>query len=233
MEEINAIVPPVQHQHVINTKDRIVTEGTIYHDHSLKGYTKSGKRIFKDCWRAEIMIDGERYRHRSSERYDCEEWLKAVRSNRIRPTDNKADWWRMEQKKDDSVRIDEIIVSQAEESVLLYEYHQSGDLTKISEYLVKRLLPHMAYYCAHTLHFGRDTTLVASKQAVALLLTRIVNGKPILSFTASCKKMLRVYKQQGDFFYYDTAPEKVKFLVNGLNLDQLAEVWKITKDRRL
>jgi hypothetical protein len=91
----------------------------------------------------------------------------------------------------------------------------------------------MAYYCCHTLHFGKDTTLVASKQAVALLLTRIVNGKPILSFTASCKKMLRVYKQQGNFFYYDTAPEEVKLMVNGLNLDELAKVWKITKDRRL
>ena len=78
-----------------------------------------------------------------------------------------------------------------------------------------------------------DTTLVASKQAVALLLTRIVNGKPILSFTASCKKMLRVYKKQGNFFYYENAPEQVQLMVNGLNLDELAKVWKITKDRRL
>lgn len=233
MEGVNAIVQPVQHLHVINTKDRIVTDGTIYHDHSLKGYTKSGKRIFKNCWRAEIMIDGERFRHRSAERIDCEEWLKAVRCNKIRPTDNKADWWRMEQKKDESARVDEIIVSQAEESVLLYEYHQTGDLTKIYEYLTKRLLPHMAYYCAHTLKFGRDTTLVSSKQAAALLLTRIVNDRPILSFTATCKKMLRVYKQRGNFFYYESAPEKVQLMVNGLNLDELAKVWKVTKDRRL
>lgn len=216
----------------INTIGHIVTTGSIYHDHSSKGW-KDGRRIFKDCWRAEITISGERYRHRAVERMDCEDWLKAVKRGQIKPNDNKADWYRIEQKKDEAVRIDEIIVSQAEESVMLYEYHQTGDLTKIFEYVVKRLVPHMAYYCAHTLHFGKDTTLVASKQAVALLLTRITNGKPILSFTASCKKMLRVYKQQGNFFYYDTAPEQVKFLVNGLNLDQLAEVWKITKDRRL
>lgn len=232
METINTM-SPVQHQHVINTKDRIVTEGTLYHDNSLKGYTKSGKRIFKDCWRAEIMIDGERYRHRSKERSDCEEWLKAVRANKIRPTDNKADWWRAEQKKDETARIDEIIVSQAEESVMLYDYHQTGDISTINDYIVKRLLPHMAYYCAHTLQMGRDTTITASKQAVALLLTRIVNGKPILSMTASCKKMLRVYKKQGNFFYYENAPEQVQLMVNGLNLDELAKVWKITKDRRL
>lgn len=227
------MMPPVQYQHVINTKDRIVTEGTIYHDHSLKGYSKSGKRIFKDCWRAEIMIDGERYRHRSSERCDCEEWLKAVRSNRIRPTDNKADWWRMEQNKDREVKVDEMIVCQAEEAILLYEYHQTGDISKINEYIVKRLLPHMTYYCFHTLQFGKSTTLVAAKQAIALLLTQIVSNKPVMSFTASCKRMLRIYKERGDFFFYDTAPEDVKLMVNGINLEDLARIWKVTKDKRL
>lgn len=228
-------MPPGYRVHTVDTEDSqyVQTEGTIYHDHSLSAVSKKGKRTFKDCWRAEINIDGARYRHRSKSRYDCEEWLKAVRSNRIRPTDNKAEWWRMEQKKDDSVRIDEIIVSQAEESVMLYEYHQTGDLTNIYEYVVKRLLPHMAYYCTHTLHFGKDRTLVASRQAVALLLTRIVRGKPVYSFTGACKKMLRVYKDHGDFFYYEAAPEEVKLMVNGLNLDELAKVWKITKDRRL
>lgn len=221
-----------QNPHAINTIGHIVTKGSIYHDHYSKGW-KNGKRVFHDRWCAEIKIDGQRYKHRSVERMDCEDWLKAVRKGKIKPTDNQADWYRIEQKKDEAARIDEIIVSQAEESVMLYEYHQTGDLEKIFEYVVKRLLPHMAYYCAHTLGFGRDTTLVASKQAIALLLTRIVNGKPILSFTASCKKMLRVYKERGDFFYYERAPEKVKLMVNGINLEDLAKVWKVTKDRRL
>ena len=116
----------------MNSENSTTTTGTIYYDHGSKGW-QNGKRVFKDCWRAEITIDGQRYRHRSKERIDCEEWLKAVKCKRIRPTDNKADWWRMEQHKDESVRIDEIIVSQAEESVLLYEYHQTGDLSKINE----------------------------------------------------------------------------------------------------
>ena len=216
----------------MSSEKNISTTGTIYHDHGSKGW-QNGKRVFKDCWRAEITIDGQRYRHRSKERSDCEEWLKAVRCNKIRPTDNKADWWRMEQHKDESVRIDEIIVSQAEESVMLYDYHQTGDLSKIYEYITQRLMPHMAYYCAHTLQFGKDTTITASRQAIALLLTRITAGKPILSMTSTCKKMLRVYKQRGDFFYYENAPEQVKLMVNGLNLDGLAAIWKVTKDRRL
>ena len=216
-----------------NTEEDIRTDGTIYHDTASKGYTKSGKRVFKDCWRAEITIAGERYRHRSKDRKDCEDWLKAVKQGKIKPTDNKADWWRMEQRKDDNVRIDEIIVSAAEEAVLLYDYHQTGDITAINDYLVKRLLPHMVYYCAHTLHFGQDRTITASRQAAALLLTRITAGKPVMNFTATCKRMLRVHKQRGDFFYYEKAPEQVRIMVNGMNLDGLAELYKVTKDRRI
>ena len=216
-----------------NTEDNIVTNGTVYHDHGLKGYSSSGKRVFKDCWRAEIIIDGQRYRHRSKDRQDCEDWLRAVKCGKIKPTDNKADWWRMEQHKDEEIRIDEIIVSQAEEAVLLYDYHQTGDLTAINDYVVQRLLPHMAYYCAHTLHFGKDRTVTASREAVALLLTRITAGKPVHGFTPTCKRMLRVCKEHGNFFYYDKAPEQVKFMVDKLNFEALAEVWKVTKDRRL
>lgn len=206
--------------------------GTIYHDNASRGW-KNGKRVFKDCWRAEITIRGQRYRYRSKDRDDCVNWLKAVKQGKIKPTDNKADWWRMEQHKDEAARIDEIIVNAAEESVMLYDYHQTKDIKPICEYLTQRLLPHMAYYCAHTLKFGKDRTLTASRQAAALLLTRIVAGKPVLNFTATCKRMLRLHKQRGDFFYYEKAPEEVKLMVNKIDLSPLAEVWKVTKDRRI
>ena len=55
-----------------NSEDDIVTGGTIYHDRSSKGI-KNGKRYFKDCYRAEIAVDGKRYRHRGKTRYDCEQ----------------------------------------------------------------------------------------------------------------------------------------------------------------
>ncbi len=57
-----------------NTEDNIVTSGTIYHDTASKGW-KNGKRIFRDCYRAEITISGQRYRHRAKDREDCEWWL--------------------------------------------------------------------------------------------------------------------------------------------------------------
>jgi hypothetical protein len=215
-----------------NTVGSILTDGTVEHDTSSKGW-KNGKRVFNDCWRAVVMVSGQRYRHRSKDRLDCEQWLEAVKNGRIRPTDNKADWWRMEQRKDDKIRIDEIIVSAAEESVLLYDYHQTGDITAINKYIVQRLLPHMGWYCSRILQFGHDRTITASRQAIALLLTSITAGKPVLNFTATCKRMLRIYKERGDFFYYEHAPEPVKILVNGMNFDDLSKVWRVTRDRRL
>lgn len=205
--------------------------GSVYKEHT--SVFRNGKRVMEDRWVAEITISGQRYRKRGQDRRKLEIWLRMVRHGEIEPTDKRADWWRMEQHKDETARIDEIIVSQAEESVLLYDYHQTGDLTAINDYMIKRLLPHMAYYCAHTLHFGKVRTLTASRQAAALLLTRITAGKPVMNFTATCKRMLRVHKQRGDFFYYEKAPEQVKLMVNKLNLDALADVWKVTKDRRI
>ena len=206
--------------------------GTIEHERSSKGW-RNGKRVMKDNWRAVIMVNGQRYRHRGGTREECSEWLKAVLQKKILPTDTSADWWRMEQRKDDTARIDEIIVSQAEDSVMLYDYHHTGDISTISDYLVKRLLPHMMYYAAHTLRLGRESAITASRQAAGLLLTRITAHRPVMNFTATCKRMLRVYKQRGDFFYYEKAPEEVKLMVNGINFDALADVWKVTKDRRI
>lgn len=215
-----------------NTEEDIRTDGTIYHDTASKGI-KNGKRYFKDCWRAEITIAGERYRHRSKDRKDCEDWLKAVKQGKIKPTDNKADWWRMEQHKDEEARIDELIVSAAEEANIVYEYRQTGDTQILYDYCVKALLPHMVWYCAHTLHLGRDRSLTCSRQAVGLILTKIVGGRPVTNITFTCKRMLRTYKNRGDFWYYDKAPESVRLMVNRIDMTALAELYKVTKDRRI
>ena len=212
--------------------DQRKRRGTIYHDTASKGW-KNGKRVFSDRWRADIMIHGVRYRYRAETRQECAEWLKAVTSKKIMPTDNKADWWRMEQHKDEEARIDELIVSAAEEAHIVYEYRQSGDTQILYDYCTKALLPHMVYYCAHTLRLGRDRTLTASRQAVGLILTKIVGGRPVTNITFTCKRMLRTYASRGDFWYYDKAPETVKLMVNRIDMSALEELYKVTKDRRI
>jgi hypothetical protein len=209
-----------------------LSTGTIYSDNGSKGW-KNNKRVFNDCWRAEITIDGQRFRHRSKERKDCAEWLKAVKQGKIKPTDNKADWWRMEQHKDEETRIDELIVSAAEEANIVYEYRQTRDTEILYNYCIKALLPHMVYYCCHTLRLGLDRSLTCSRQAVGLILTKIVGGRPITNITFTCKRMLRTYKNRGDFWYYDNAPEAVKLMVNRIDMSALEELYKVTKDRRI
>ena len=206
--------------------------GTIENDTASNGW-KGDRRVFKNCWRATIMVNGERYSHRASTRQECREWLRAVTSKRILPTDNKADWLRMEQRKDEEQRIDELIVSAAEEANIVYEYRQTGDTQILYDYCIKALLPHMVYYCCHTLGMGKEQTLSASRQAVGLILTRIVAGRPITNITFTCKHMLRIHRNRGDFWYYEKAPESVKMMVNGIDFAPLAELWKVTKDRRI
>ena len=213
-------------------EDKRQRRGTIYHDTASKGW-KNGKRVFSDRWRADIMIQGVRYRHRAETRQECAEWLRAVTQKKIMPTDNKADWWRMEQHKDEEARIDELIVSAAEEANIVYEYRQTGDTQILYDYCTKALLPHMVYYCAHTLRLGRDRTLTASRQAVGLILTKIVGGRPVTNITFTCKRMLRTYALRGDFWYYDNAPETVKLMVNRIDMSALADLYKVTKDRRI
>lgn len=209
-------------------------EGTIYWDDSLVHQNKNtGKRSLHHHWRAEIEINNVRYRFRAKNKTECEDWLKAVRMGRILPTDNKADWRRMEQYKDLLVRYDEIIVSAAEEALLLYDFHQTGDLTRINEYLTGRLLPHMVWYCCHTLKLGLETSMMYVRQAAGLLLTRITAGQPVPNFTAACKKMLRVRRDHKDFWYYEKEPKEVAMFVNGIDFSHLSQVYKVTKDRRL
>ncbi len=206
--------------------------GTIYHDESSGGW-KNGKRVMKNCWRAEITIDHVRYRHRSVDRADCEEWLRSVRLGKIKPTNNNADWMRMEQRTDMEVRYDEVIVSAAEEAVLLWDYHMSGDIEPINQYLQTRLLPHMIYYGCRTLSLGEQTAISFAKEAAALLLTRITAGRPVPNFTAACKKMIRLRKDHRDFWYYEKAPKDVKMMVDGMDFSQLAEVYRVARDRRM
>ena len=207
--------------------------GTVYHDTGSKGDVRAGKRRIKDCWRAEITIDGQRYRHRSKDPLDCKKWLEAIRSGDIHPTDNKADWYRMEQREDEKARFDELIVSAAEEANIVYEYHQNGDLQILFDYCVKSLLPHMVYYCTHTLHLSRKRTFTLALQAVGLILTKITAGRPVSNLTSYCKRMLRIYSRRGDFWYYEKVPEKVRLMVNRIDISELAELYKVTKDRRL
>ena len=197
-----------------------------------KGW-KGDKRVFRDRWRATIQVSGIKYHYHAKTRQDCQLWLKAVLAKEILPTDNKADWLRMEQRKDEEARIDEHIVSAAEEANIVYDYRQTGDTAILYDYVTKRLLPHMVYYCCHSLRMSKERTLTSSRQAVGLILQKIVGGRPVTNITFTCKRMLRIYQSRGDFWYYEKAPKEVKLMVNRIDMSPLEDLYKVTKDRRI
>lgn len=204
------------------------TPGSVYYDESSNGHGGNADR-----WVAEFQIGGVHFRYRSKDRLACEQWVKAVRMGRIKPWHNGADWMLTEQRRYMELRYGETIVSNAEEALLLLAYSDTGDISPIMEYMERRLLPHMVYYCCHTLRLGRDASMQRAKEALSLLLTEISAGKPVLGFTRVAKRMLRVRSAHGSFWYYEKAPRDIKLLVDGIDFAPLGEVWKVTRDLRI
>ena len=206
--------------------------GCVYQDTYSKGI-KNNHRIYHNRWVAEIQIGGVHFRHRSADKTDCEEWLKAVRNGRISPRDCGADWYLVEQRRDMEKRFNEMILSAAEEAMLAAQYTADKNLKPISDYMTQRLLPHMIYYCAHVLNMGRKTALDASTQCIAIMLENIAAGKPITNFTRYGKRMLRVRKAHRDFWYYEKVPQNIRLIIDGIDYKPLEEIYKLTKLKKI
>lgn len=206
--------------------------GCVYPDTYSKGI-KNNHRTYHNRWVAEIQIGGVHFRHRSADKNDCEEWLKAVRMGRITPRDCGADWYLVEQRRDMEKRFEEMILSAAEEAMLAAQYTANKDLKPISDYMTQRLLPHMIYYCAHVLNMGRKTALDSSTQCIAIMLENIAAGKPITNFTRYGKRMLRVRKAHRDFWYYEKVPQDIRLIIDGIDYKPLEEIYKLTKLKKI
>lgn len=210
------------------------TTGTVYLDRVSHGsFGGNNPMKLRERWCGEFSVGGVHFRHRSKSRMDVEQWVKAVRMGRIKPWEGGADWRKVEQRRDIELRYGEQIVSAAEEACLLLKYHEDKDLSPIYDYMTRRLLPHMVYYCCRTLCLGQQKSIDCAKHAISLLLTEIVAGKPVTNFTKTVKRMLRVCKAHGNFWYYEKAPRDVRMLVDGIDFAPLAEIWKVTRDRRI
>lgn len=213
-----------------NKIDDIKSQGTIYHDHYSKGY-KSGKKVTHDRWCAEIMIERQRYRHRSTSYDECVDWLKAIKMMRIKPGEDYRVWLKAETGRRTHEEVVERVETAAREAMLILEYQTTRSFNKINEYVRESLLPRLIYYALYTLKFNGRETLDVCAHAVAILYTRIDADIPVTNFTGSCRRMLRVRKQHGDFFFYEKMPEKIGIALKDLDLSNLGKVT-ILKDRR-
>ena len=217
-----------------NRPDVKEAAGCIYEEYYDKGLSRGYKRGTRYIrYVAEVTIAGERFRHRSMDRKKVEDWLKAVRFGRIKPTTKGADWMNMEQRKDKQLRNYEMIVNAAEEAVLVMNFFDNKDIKPITQYMYDRLLPHMVYYCCNTLRLSEKLSLNYTKQAAALIYTMLYDGKPITNMTKTAKRMLRVRKEHRDFFFYERTPYVAKMAITNIDIEKLGEVWKLTKDKRI
>ena len=64
-------------------------------------------------------------------------------------------------------------------------------------------------------------------------IAQYAGGGPVTNITFTCKRMLRTYASRGDFWFYDRAPRDVQLMVDRLDLSGLAQLYKVTKDRRI
>ena len=158
--------------------------------------------------------------------------LSGRETTKILPSDNKADWLRAEQHKDMAARYEEMAAINCEEGLLLYGCYQSSDFENLYEYIEKSLLPHLVYYSCHTLGLGLKNSIIYSREAVALLLTKIAAGRQVMNMTALCKRIIRS-KRNGNTYYYDHMPKDIRMVVNGIDYAPLEQLWKVTKDRRI
>lgn len=211
--------------------DTIHRTGSIQHDHYSKGI-RNGKQRHHNRMEARIQVHGIVYKHRAKTRYDCEEWLKAVISKKILPSDNEADWLRAEQRKDMIARYSERQAESAEENFLLYQYYSDGNLEPLYEYIERSLLPHMVFYGCRTLGLSKKNAIIYSREAVSLLLTKIAYNRPVYSITALCKRTMRM-KRNGNTHYYDHIPKDMRLVVDSIDYAPLEEIWKVTRDRRI
>lgn len=196
-----------------------------------RGQAPDGQRA-DNRYEAVIQVQGEKYRHRSSNRYDCETWLKAVLSKRILPTDHDADWLRAEQRRDMAARYEQMAASNCEEGLLLYDYYQTGDIAPIAEYIERSLLPHLIYYACHTVRLGLRTSVIYSREAVACLLTKVAAGRMVMNMTAFCKGIIRT-KRYGNEYYYLHMPKDMRLVVDGIDYAPLEQLWRVTRDKRI
>lgn len=205
--------------------------GSIQCDHFSKGMC-GGKQRHHNRMEVRIMIHGKVYRHRAKTRSECQDWLNAVLSKKILPSDNKADWLRAEQRKDMNARYYEMQAENTEENVLLYQHYSEGNIEPLYEYIEKCLLPHLMYYGCHTLHLGRKNAIIYSREAVSLLLTKIAYNRPVYSITALCKRIMKM-KRNGNTFYYDHLPKDMRLVVDRVDYAPLEKLWEVTRDRRI
>ena len=114
------------------------------------------------------------------------------------------------------------------EARLTAEYFESRDFTPISRHVCRVVIPQLNAYARNTIKLCSGVIEPAVYGAVAIFYTYLYADHVITNYVRYMAKMLRVYKERGDFGYYDRVPEPVHREVENLDFSNLKTIYKVS-----
>lgn len=125
-------------------------------------------------------------------------------------------------------QIDEDLERHILEAQMIQRYRQSHDFTEINQYIEKKALPYINYYC--TMYHMRQYINDIVPSAVAVLYMRLSGGKAVYTITKQICSILKVYKNLNRFDHYDRIPENVFVAVEQINFEDLSNKYIVKRN---
>lgn len=126
-------------------------------------------------------------------------------------------------------QIDEDLERHIQEAQMIQRYRQSHDFTEINQYIEKKALPYINFYC--TMYHMRQYIHDIVPSAVAVLYMRLSGGKAVYTITKQICSILKVYKKLNRFDHYDRIPENVFVAVEQINFEDLNNKYIVKRNR--
>ena len=118
-----------------------------------------------------------------------------------------------------------------QEARLTAEYFESRDFSSINRHVERVVIPQLNAYCRNTIQLRAVEVESAVYGAVAIFYTYLYADCVITNYVRYMSKLLRVYKERGNFGYYDRVPEPVHREVENLDFSDLKTIYKVSKLR--
>lgn len=125
-------------------------------------------------------------------------------------------------------QIDEDLERNILEAQMIQRYRQSHDFTEINQYIEKKALPYINFYCS--MYHMREYIHDVVPSAVAVLYMRLSGGKAVYTITKQITSILKVYKKLNRFDHYDRIPENVFVAVEQINFEDLSNKYIVKRN---
>lgn len=126
-------------------------------------------------------------------------------------------------------QIDEDLERHITEAQMIQRYRKSHDFTEINQYIERKALPYINYYCS--MYGMRQYLRDIVPSAVAILYMRLSGGRAVYTITKQICAILKVYKKLNRFDHYEKVPEHVFVAVEQINFEDLSNKYVVKRNR--